>query len=66
LQWVQEPNQNNVDTINNVWREASRHFSKEKKEYLKAKIDELETNSKIENTRGLYRDIKDFKKFYQT
>ena len=50
----------------NMWREASKHFRKEKKEYLKAKIDELETNSKIENTRDLYRDIKDFKKVYQT
>ena len=49
-----------------MWREASKHFRKEKKEYLKAKIDELETNSKIENTRDLYRDIKDFKKVYQT
>jgi hypothetical protein len=26
----------------------SRHFRNKKKEYLKAKIDELETNSKIE------------------
>ena len=39
---------------------------KEKKAYLKAKNDELETNSKIENTRDLYRSINDFKKGYQT
>ena len=37
---------------------------KEKKEYLKAKIDELETNSKIKNIRDLYRGINDFKKVY--
>jgi len=66
MQWLQDPNQGNVDTINNVWREASRHFRKEKKEYLKAKNDRLETNSKIENTRDLYRGISDFKKGYQT
>jgi len=36
-----------------------------KKEYLKAKIDELETNSKIKNIRDLYRGINDFKEGYQ-
>jgi hypothetical protein len=36
---------------------------KEKKEYLKAKIDELETNSKIKNVRDLYRGINDFKDY---
>jgi len=33
--------------------------------YLKAKINELETNSKIKNIRGLYRGINDFKMGYQ-
>jgi len=46
MQWVQNPSQSNVDNPNNVRREAGRHFRKEKKEYLKAKIEELETNSK--------------------
>ena len=32
---------------NNVRLESSRHFRNKKKEYLKAKIDELDTNSKI-------------------
>jgi hypothetical protein len=32
---------------------------------LKAKIDELETNSKAKNIRDLYRVISDFKKGYQ-
>jgi len=40
-------NQTNANTINNVRREVSRHFKKKTKEYRKAKIDELETNSKI-------------------
>jgi hypothetical protein len=30
-------------------------------EYLKAKLDELETNSKIKNIRDWYRVISDFK-----
>jgi hypothetical protein len=36
-----------------------------KKAYLKAKIEELETNSKINNVRDLYRGINDFRKGYK-
>ena len=36
-----------------------------KKEYLKSKIDELETNGKLKNIRDLYRGISDYKKGYQ-
>jgi len=62
MQWVQDRNQSNVDNLRNVRREDSRHFRKNKKE---AKIEELETNRKTKNIRGLYRGIKDFKKGYQ-
>jgi len=65
MQWVQDPRQRNVDNLNNVRREASRHFRNKKKEYLKAKIEELETNSKMKNIRGLHSGINDFKKGYQ-
>jgi hypothetical protein len=58
-QWFQNPNQSNVENLNNVRREASRHFRNKKKEYLKAKINELETNSKNKNIRDLYRGIND-------
>jgi len=47
MQWVQDPNQNNVDNLNNVRREASINFRNKKKEYLKHKIVELETNSQV-------------------
>ena len=47
LQLVQDQSQRNVDNLNNVRREASRHFRNKKKAYLKAKIEDLETNSKI-------------------
>jgi hypothetical protein len=36
-----------------------------KKAYLKVKIGELETNSKVNNIRDLYKGINDFKKGYQ-
>jgi hypothetical protein len=26
LQWLEDPNQSNVDNLNNIRREASRHF----------------------------------------
>jgi len=35
------------------------------KEYLKHKLEELETNSKIKNIWDLYSGISDFKKGYQ-
>jgi hypothetical protein len=47
MQWVQDPSQSNVDNLNNVRCEVSGHFRNKKKEYLKAEIEELETNSKI-------------------
>jgi predicted RNA-binding protein Jag len=49
IQWEKDPNQHNVDNLNNVRSKASRHFRNKKKEYLKAKIEELETNTKIKN-----------------
>jgi hypothetical protein len=36
-----------------------------KKEYLKDKIDELETNSKIKKSQDIYRGIRNFKTGYQ-
>jgi superoxide dismutase len=43
--------QSNVENLNKVRRDASRHLRNKKKAYLKAKIKELETNSKIKNVR---------------
>jgi hypothetical protein len=40
-------------------------ISEKKKESLKAKIDELETNSNIQNITDLYRGTNDFKKSYR-
>jgi len=65
MQWIQDPSQSNVDILSNVRREVSRHFRDKMKAILRDKIEELETNSKIQNIRDLYRGISDFKKGYQ-
>jgi len=65
MQWMQDPSHSNVYNLNNVRGEVSRHFRNKKKAYLRAKIEELETNSKIQNIRDLYRGINYFKKRYQ-
>jgi hypothetical protein len=48
-----------------MWQEASRHFRKKKREYLKDKIKKLESDSKNKNIRDLYRGTNEFKKVYQ-
>ena len=65
MQWVQDPSQSNVDNIKQckIWSQQ-RFQGGKKKEYLKAKIEELENNSKRKNIGDLYRGI-DFKKGYQ-
>jgi tRNA A37 threonylcarbamoyladenosine dehydratase len=62
MQWVQDPSQSSVDNLNNVRRETSKNVTNKKREYLKAKIEELEANSKIKNIRDLYRGFSGFKK----
>jgi hypothetical protein len=62
---LQDPKQSNVDNLSNVRRGASRHSRNKQKEYLKAKIEELETKSNNKNTRDMYRSISDFKSNYQ-
>jgi SLT domain-containing protein len=61
MQRVQNSTQSSVDNLNSVSREACRYFRNNKKEYLNAKIEELETNSKIKNIKDLYTGISDFK-----
>jgi hypothetical protein len=65
LQWLQNPSQINGDNLKNLRRETSRIFRNKKREYLKDKINELETNNKNKSIRDLYRGINEFKKGYQ-
>ena len=46
MQWIQDHSQSNADNLNSVRQDASRHFRNKKKEYLRAKIDELGANNK--------------------
>jgi hypothetical protein len=43
----QDPSQSNVENLNKVRQDASRRLRNKKKAYMKARIEELETNSKI-------------------
>ena len=60
MQRLQDPKQSNVNNLNNMRREASKHFRDKKKEYLKAKVIELETYRKLKNIRDSCRGISDF------
>jgi hypothetical protein len=65
LQWLQDPNEVNEDSLSNVRQEDSRHFRNKKREYLKDKINELGLNSKDKNIRDLCKRINEFTKGYQ-
>jgi hypothetical protein len=63
---LQYPNVGNVDNLSNVRREGSRHFRNRKTEYLKDKINELESNSNNKYIRDLSWGINKFKEGYQS
>jgi hypothetical protein len=54
-----------IDNLQNLIYETSRTFRNKKREYMKGKINHLETNNKNKNIRDLYRGINEFKKGYQ-
>jgi hypothetical protein len=62
---LQNPHQINRDNLQNLRLETSKIFRNKKREYLKGKFNELETNNKNKNIRDLYRGINEFKKGYQ-
>jgi hypothetical protein len=64
-QMLQNPSQINGDNLKNLICETSRTFRNKKREYLKGKINELETNNKNKNIRDFYRGINEFRKGYQ-
>jgi hypothetical protein len=61
---LQQPNQSNVHNLYYVRCEDSRHFRNKQEGKIKAKICDLESNSKIKNIADLYRGINDFRKGY--
>ena len=64
MQWLQDPNQSNLDHINYGRCKLADISGPKTKEYTKTKI-ELETNNNIKNIIDLYRGISDFKEGYQ-
>ena len=66
LKFLQDPTQLNRDSYHTERRETSRTLRNKKRDYLKGKLSEIETNSKNKNIRDLYKGIKDFKTGYQT
>jgi len=61
-----KPSKSNINSLNNVRCEASRHFRSTKKEYLKQKLIYLKLTVRLKKkVRDLYRSISDFKKGYQ-
>jgi hypothetical protein len=65
LQLLQDPSEANKENLGDVRREASSRFRNKKREYLKDKINELESNSKNKDIRDLYTGINEFKNGYQ-
>jgi hypothetical protein len=52
---LQNPNQINGENLKNSRSETSRTFRNKKREYLKGKINEIETNNKNKNERFVQR-----------
>jgi hypothetical protein len=52
---LQNPCQINGDKLQNLRHETSRTFRNKKREYLKGKINELESNNKNKNIRDVQR-----------
>jgi hypothetical protein len=53
LQWLQDSSEISGDNLNNVRREARKHFRNKKKEYPRDKIIEL---ARIVRTKDLYKE----------
>jgi histone deacetylase complex regulatory component SIN3 len=65
LQWLQDSSEAKEGNLSDISREASRHFRNMKRECLKDRINEQESNIKNKNIRDLYRGINELKKCYQ-
>ena len=64
-QWIQDPSGSNVDNLNNVRCNASRHFRSKKKAYQKDKFRNLKLTVRSTISGTCIWGINDFKKGYQ-
>ena len=62
LIWLQNPNNQTAEDFSNVRCDTCRMFRKQKRDYMKAKVNKLEENSKNKNIREMCNE---FKKGYQ-
>jgi hypothetical protein len=60
LQYLQNSSQTNGDNLNRVRHKTGRTFRNKRQEYLKEKINEIETNSNNKNITSLYRGMTEF------
>jgi hypothetical protein len=62
---LQNPNDQTVDEFSNVRRDTCRTFGGKTRDYVKAKVNKLEENSKYRDIREMYKGINEFRKGYQ-
>ena len=62
MQGLLDQKESNADNLHNVRHAASRYLRNKDRDYLKLKMNELDTNIKNKKIKGLYRGINDFKK----
>ena len=65
LLWIQNPNERNVEDFSSVRCYSCRTLKKKKGDYMKAKVNWLEENSKNKIILEIYNGINEFKKGYQ-
>jgi hypothetical protein len=65
LQWLQNPSQINGNNLQNLNVKPVEHLGTRKGEYLRGRINEIETNNKNKNIRDFYRHVNKFKNGYQ-
>jgi hypothetical protein len=65
MQWIQGPSQSNVDNLNKVRRDASKHSRNKKKHTWKPKLRNLKLTVRSTISGTCIRGINDFKKGYQ-
>ena len=64
LLWLQSPNNQTAEDFSNVRRDTGGSFRKKKRNYMKAKVNKLEENSKNKNIQEMYKGVNEIKMGY--
>ena len=65
MNWLHEQNEVNLGQLGSIRRESTRVLKSKKREYLRGKINDLETNARNRNNRELYQGIRIERKGFQ-